>query len=189
MTDASDGIGPAQQTDVATLLRDGSETGHWVLDSAGSRVAFHVRHFWGLVTIHGGFDQLSGEADIAADGAVTGQLVMDTTSVNTKNARRDKHLRSADFFNAETHPRMTLTVTAAEPSGATTLACRGTIEAAGHTQSIEFTANVDVASGQEITLRSELEVDRTLWDMTWGPLGMTSKTARGEVVAHFVRPS
>jgi polyisoprenoid-binding protein YceI len=189
MTDATDGTGPAHPADVTTLLQDGSATGHWILDPERSHVAFHVKHFWGLITVHGNFDQLSGEADIAADGSVMGHLVMDTTSLNSKNARRDQHLRSADFFNAEMHPRMTLTVTSAEPTGATTLAGRGSLDAAGHTQPIEFTISVEGVSPQDVTLRSELEVDRTLWDMTWSPLGMASKTARGEVVAHFVRPS
>jgi polyisoprenoid-binding protein YceI len=107
--------------------------------------------------------------------------------VNTKNPKRDQHLRSADFFNAEMHPRMTLAISAAEPAGPGTLSCHGSLEAAAHTEPIDFTATVELAGPQRVTLRSELEVDRTLWDMTWSPLGMASKTARGEVVAHFVR--
>jgi polyisoprenoid-binding protein YceI len=188
MTDA-DGVGPAQQADLQTLLRDGTLAGQWVLDPAGSRVGFHVKHFWGLITVHGNFDQLSGEAEIGADGTITGHLVMDTTSVNTNNSKRDQHLRSADFFNAEMHPRMTLAITAVEPAGPATLSCHGTLEAAAHTQPVDFTAAVELGGNQDVTLSSELEVDRTLWDMTWSPLGMASKTARGEVVAHFVRPS
>jgi polyisoprenoid-binding protein YceI len=188
MTDAADSVGSAQEADLPTVLRDGSVAGHWVLDPAGSRVAFHVKHFWGLITVHGNFDQLSGEADIGADGAITGHLIMDTTSVNTKNPKRDQHLRSADFFNAEMHPRMTLAITMAEPSGPRTLTCHGTLEAAAHTEPIDFTATVDLDDPQGVTLRSKLEVDRTLWDMTWSPLGMASKTAKGEVVARFVRP-
>jgi polyisoprenoid-binding protein YceI len=188
MTDAPGNAGSAEQPDLPALLREETVAGHWVLDPARSRVAFHVKHFWGLITVHGNFDQLSGEADISTDGTITGHLVMDATSVNTKNSKRDQHLRSADFFNAEMHPRMTLTITGAEPDGPGTLACHGTLEAAAHTEPIDFTATVELAGPEAVTLRSELEVDRTLWDMTWSPIGMASKTARGDVVAYFVRP-
>ena len=48
------------------------------------------------------------------DGKVTGQLVMDAASLNSKNKQRDRHLRSADFFDAADHPRVVVTVSRVE---------------------------------------------------------------------------
>ena len=44
------------------------------------------------------------------------------------------------------------------------------------------------ASGQQVVLDAEIAVDRTLFAMTWSPLGMAAATARGTVVARIVRP-
>jgi polyisoprenoid-binding protein YceI len=112
---------------------------------------------------------------------------MDAASLSTKNRKRDEHLRSADFFDVENHPNVVVTVTAM-PAGPAALACQGTLEAAGHARPIEFTAHVEDASAQAVTLRAETVVDRTGFAMTWSPLGTASAMARATVVARFVRP-
>jgi polyisoprenoid-binding protein YceI len=173
---------------VAALLGDGTAAGRWVLDPAGSRVEFHVRHFWGAVTVHGSFGQVTGEGNVSQDGTVTGRMSMDAASLGTKNKKRDEHLRTADFFDAEHHPRVVVTVTGARLTGLASLACQGTLEAAGHIQPVEFTAQVEDASAKSAVLRAELVVDRTGFAMTWSPLGMASAMARATVVARFTRP-
>ena len=175
------------QVDVAALLAGGTATGRWVLDPARSRVQFHVKHFWGAITVHGSFAQITGEGTVGADGMVTGRLTMDAASLGTKNSRRDRHLRSADFFDADRHPYSVVTVTAAKPAGRTSLACEGTLDAAGHVAPIQFNAELHDVSDPGVTLVAQIVVDRTLFDMTWSPLGMASKMARGTVEAHFVR--
>jgi polyisoprenoid-binding protein YceI len=172
---------------VTGLLDDKAAAGDWVLDPAGSKVEFHVKHFWGAITVHGSFGRISGEGSVSADGKVTGRLSMDAASLSTKNNRRDEHLRSADFFDVANHPNVVVTVTA-KPAGPATLACQGTLEAAGHARPIEFTAHVEDASAGAVTLRAEAAVDRTGFAMTWSPLGMASAMARATVVARFVRP-
>jgi len=187
MSEHKDGAGSVAQADFAALAADGTLAGHWVLDPAGSRAEFHIKHFWGAMTVHGSFTRLSGEADVSADGSITATLTMDATSVNTKNKRRDKHLRSADFFDVEQHPNMVLTVTGAKPAGPATLAGQGGLEAAGRAQPVEFTARVEEATAQAVVLRAEIEVDRTRFGMTWSPLRMSAPKARGIVTARFVR--
>jgi polyisoprenoid-binding protein YceI len=175
------------QVDVAALLAGGTATGHWVLDPARSRVQFHVKHFWGAITVHGAFAQITGEGIVGADGTVTGRLSMDAASLDTKNSRRDRHLRSADFFDADRHRHAVVTVTSAKPAGRTSLACEGTLEAAGHVAPIQFNAELHDVSDPGVTLLAEIVVDRTLFDMTWSPLGIASKMAQATVEAHFVR--
>jgi polyisoprenoid-binding protein YceI len=188
MSERSNDTGTLAHTDIGALLADAAAAGRWVLDPAGSRAEFGVKHFWGAITVHGSFGRITGEGNVGPDGAIIGRVCFDAATLGTGNKQRDKHLRSADFFDVEHHPEVVLTVTGARPTGPTALACQGSLEAAGHVQPVEFTAHVEEASAEAAVLRAELEVDRTKFDMTWSPLGMASATARGTIVARFVRP-
>ncbi len=77
------------------------------IDAAHSDVQFRVRHM-GISTVTGSFGEFEGNfnLDPANVEATTGQLTIKTTSVNTNNNRRDNHLRSDDFFNAEKFPEI-----------------------------------------------------------------------------------
>ena|ERR1700729_1279725 len=172
---------------VNALLSSGAAQGEWTLDPAGSTVTFGVKHFWGAITVHGGFEQLAGAGTVAPDGSVSGQLTMQASSLSTKNKQRDKHLHSADFFNTEQHPQVVLDITEATPAGAGEIAMRGTLQAAGHSQPVSFTAHAEQSGPDAVTLRAELVVDRTVFGMTWRPLGIAAKQATGSVVARFVR--
>jgi polyisoprenoid-binding protein YceI len=175
-------------TDVTSLLADGAAAGNWVLDPAGSRAEFRVKHFWGAITVRGTFERLTGEATVGTDGTVTGQISFDAQSLNTKNKQRDKHLRSADFFDAGKHPHATLTVTSAHLAGPAGLQCQGTFEAAGHARPVTFTARIQEATAHGIVLTAELELDRSEFAMTWSPLHIASMTAHGIMTARFARP-
>ena len=174
-------------TNATSLLADGTAAGNWVLDPAGSRAEFAVRNFWGAVTVRGIFESMTGEGTVGPGGAMTGRISFDARSLNTKNKQRDKHLRSADFFDVDQHPEAVLTVTSARPAGPAELQCQGTLEAAGHVRPVTFTAHIEEADGQAAVLTAEFEVDRGEFDMTWRPLRMASMTARGTVRARFTR--
>jgi polyisoprenoid-binding protein YceI len=174
--------------DTATaLLRSGEAQGQWSLDPAKSTVEFGVKHFWHAITVRGRFGQVTGTATVGPDGSVSGQLAMQADSLSTKNKQRDKHLRSADFFDVEHHPVVILTVTEATLDGHGEIAMRGTLEAAGHSQPVSFTARAEEAGPDAVTLRAELVVDRSAFGMTWRPMGIAAMEATGSVVARFVR--
>jgi polyisoprenoid-binding protein YceI len=176
-------------TDVAALLRDEALTGRWVLDPRASRVEFHVRHFWGAVTVRGCFERFEGEGTVGPDGKVAGQLAIDAASLNTKNKQRDRHLRSGDFFDAADHPRVVVTVSRAELTHGAQLAAEGELEAAGVREPLSFTGEVVDASADAVTLQAEVTVDRSRFGMTWSPLRITSMQATGSVTARFTRAS
>ncbi len=171
--------------DVAVAVRDGQ--GRWSLDSAGSSVEFHVKHFWGLITVHGRFERFEGEGVVGPDGTISGRLVIEAASLTTKNRKRDEHLRSADFFDVEHHPKVVVTVHDLVPDGPTVQRGKAALEVAGHEQEFEATVAVLEATSAAVTLRSELVVDRTAYAMTWSPLGMASAQARAVVTGRFVR--
>jgi polyisoprenoid-binding protein YceI len=169
-------------------LADGTAVGSWVLDPAGSTAEFRVRHFWGAITVRGTLGAMAGEAAVSPDGTVTGRISFDTHSLSSGHKQRDAHLRSADFFHTDEHPEAVLTVTSARPAGPDGLECQGTLDVAGHTRPVTFTAHIQEASGQTVVLTAELQVDRSEFGMTWSPLHMASMTALGAVKARFARP-
>jgi polyisoprenoid-binding protein YceI len=168
-------------------LADGTAAGNWVLDPAGSTAEFRVRHFWGAITVRGSLGPMAGEATVSPDGTVAGRVSFEVRSLDTGNKQRDKHLRSADFFNADEHPQAVLTVTSARPAGPYELECQATLDVAGHARPVTLTARIQEATGQAAVLTCDLQVNRTEFGMTWNPLRMTSATALGTVKARFTR--
>jgi polyisoprenoid-binding protein YceI len=168
-----------------------STAGAWVLDPASSSAEFSGKSFWGAMTIRGKFGPVSGSGTVGEDGTIGGQIVIDVTGLNTKNKQRDKHLRSADFFNVEVHPNITVTVNSAKLDGST-LACTGTMSAAGADDvPVTFTARVESAGADAVVLSAALPMSRSKFGMTWQqPLmpGMVKDEAEGTVTARFVRP-
>jgi polyisoprenoid-binding protein YceI len=81
--------------------------GKWSIDPVHSEVGFSVRHMM-VSKVRGRFTEFSGEivtAENPADSSVTAEISL--ASINTGNEQRDEHIRSADFFEVETHPTMT----------------------------------------------------------------------------------
>lgn len=82
-------------------------TGTWNVDAAHSEVGFVVRHL-GLAKVRGRFNSFSGTLQVGDDPATSSlTAAVDLSSVDTNQADRDAHLKGTDFFNVETHPRMT----------------------------------------------------------------------------------
>ena len=94
----------------ATALLAGVLTANaaeYTIDAPHSDVLFKVKHM-GISTVTGSFGEFSGSFDVDPKnvGKTTGSLVIKTASVNTNNAKRDGHLKSDDFFNAEKYPEI-----------------------------------------------------------------------------------
>jgi polyisoprenoid-binding protein YceI len=179
MTDANSGA--------PSGLPGGAGAGHWVLDPAKSSADISHKTMWGLVTVRGSFSELSGEGEVGADGSVTGALKVGASSVNTKNSKRDKHLRSAEFFDADAHPHITFTAKDARLDDSGNLAVSGDLEAAGTSRPLSLTAKVSEASADSATLTASVDVDRTEYGMTWNQLGMVKGPATVSVTARFTR--
>jgi polyisoprenoid-binding protein YceI len=79
--------------------------GRWRIDPQASHVRFVARTLAGLVKTPGRFRALSGH--LVVDGAqAAGALVIDSSSIDTGNRMRDRHLRSRDFFDVKRHPEL-----------------------------------------------------------------------------------
>jgi polyisoprenoid-binding protein YceI len=101
---------PEQITALAPqeLLKDAALAGAWILDPSRSTVSLKSK-ILGLASVNGLFRQVAGTGIITPAGDVSGAITVAAASIDTKNTRRDTHLRSADFFDSENYPDITFT--------------------------------------------------------------------------------
>ena len=159
----------------------------WTLDPARSSVALRAKSIWGLVTVRGTFGEVAGTAEILPGGAGRARLEIGAGSLNTKNAKRDKHLASADFFHAEEHPSIVADLASATRSG-DRVTVQGTLTVAGQTRPLSFTGTLADVTPAAFTLRAEgVVVDRADFGLTWNQMGMLTGPATVDVVARFTR--
>lgn len=80
----------------------------WTVDPAHSNVEFSIRHLM-ISTVKGRFGGVAGSVviDETNPGGSSLDITIDVSSIDTREAQRDTHLRSADFFDVETFPSMT----------------------------------------------------------------------------------
>jgi polyisoprenoid-binding protein YceI len=151
----------------------------WIADQAHTTVEFDAKSFWGLTTVHGRFTRCEGWYDDGPDG---GKIVLeiDAESVETGNATRDRHLRSAEFLNADRHATIRFT-SSAVPAADGTLHLTGALAAAGTSVPLTLDATMLEREG-ELQIEARPRVDHRAFGMGSGPLGMI----RGPVDVHVM---
>jgi polyisoprenoid-binding protein YceI len=87
-------------------------TGAYTLDPTHTRLGFSTRHAM-VTTVRGAFTDFSGEAVVDTENPAASKVTVTikSASIDTGVADRDGHLRSADFFDAETYPEITFVST------------------------------------------------------------------------------
>lgn len=104
-------------TSATAINLPGYLVGTWDFDPPHTYVGFVVRHLV-MTKVRGRFEDVEGHivtAENPLDSTV--EVSVNLHSVNTNNETRDNHLRSADFFESETHPRMTFRSTGVRQDG------------------------------------------------------------------------
>ncbi len=171
------------QRDPPAPATSGLAGGAWRLDPSRSTVEFHVRHFYGLMTVKGHFDRYEGALDLAADPAV--QLTIAADSLDTGNSRRDAHLRSADFFDVENHPQVLLLSESAALRD-DVLTVHGRLEAAGKQVPVDLDAKVSFVEG-EPEIEAVTHADHRVLGMTWSPIGILRAPSELVVRGRLIR--
>jgi polyisoprenoid-binding protein YceI len=117
----------------------------YTVDTKGRHyyAGFQISHL-GFSIMHGRFDELSGSIsyDAANPAASTVSIVIKAASINTNNPKRDGHLKSPDFFNAEEFPEITFTSTKIVPGADGSAKVTGDLTMVGVTKSITLDARL-----------------------------------------------
>ncbi|MFC9686743.1 YceI family protein [Streptomyces sp. NPDC056948] len=148
-------------------------TGDYTIDPAHSTIGFVARHAM-VTNVKGGFQDFTGT--LRLDGTDPSQssasldVVMD--SIETGNADRDGHLKSADFFKADEFPAMTFRSTKAESLGGDDYRITGDLTILGTTRplaiDLEFNgAAKDPFGNERVGFEGKAEILRSEWGLTW----------------------
>jgi polyisoprenoid-binding protein YceI len=182
MTESEQMTSPGPQE----LLRDGKLAGSWTLDPARSEIGLKSKSIWGLVPVKGVFREVTGSGTVSAAGDVAGAITVTAGSIDTKNKKRDEHLRSADFFDVANTPDITFAAEQVTPSG-DGVTVTGALTVRDRTHPVSFAARVSGFDGAQVELDGELQVNRSDFGLTWNQLGMSSVHNTITVHAVFTR--
>jgi polyisoprenoid-binding protein YceI len=148
-------------------------TGDYTLDPAHTRIGFVARH--AMVTkVRGSFNEFEGAGHFDAENPAQSHLTLtiQAASIDTRNADRDEHLRSNDFFDMETYPEITYVSTAVEKLDDEHHRVTGDLTIRGVTRSVTvdfgFTgAAVDPYGNQRIGFEGATVINRKDWGVNW----------------------
>ena len=160
--------------------------GIWTLDPKATTIRFQTRAMWGLAKVHGTFQAVEGSAQVTDSGKVDGSLVIDASSVDTGNKKRDNHLRSADFFESDNHPTFVFSVHGLDTQSDTEVTLNGSFTVRGHTRPLTVTATVEPLAGDTVELRAKFQIDRSDWGVSWSKMGAKTLTEL-DISARFTK--
>lgn len=174
-------------TTLETLLNDPDLAGVWNLAPDRSAITFKIRNMWGLLNVKGRFREFSGDGQLTGKGAVFGRIDIRAASIDTGIGPRDKHLRSADFFDVERFGEISVVVTAVQPTTGRAADVRAAFTIKGITEPLPVVAQITELDDGSIRVAGETKVDRTQFDLGWNRLGMMGSTVKAAAELVFVR--
>lgn len=160
-------------TSTATPATLADLAGSWTIDASHTTIGFVARH--AMVTkVRGAFNEFEGGAVVNADDFTQSRvtLAIQAASIDTRNAQRDEHLRSNEFFAMDTYPQITFASTAVAKTGATTLELTGDLTIKGVTRTVtipfefEGLAN-DPFGNQRAGFEGSVTINRRDYGVTW----------------------
>jgi polyisoprenoid-binding protein YceI len=152
----------------------------WTIDKAHSKVGFNVTHM-GVSEVEGKFNDFDGTVLAKSDdfnGAVV-EFTSKTASIDTDNEKRDGHLKSPDFFEAEKYPETKFKGTLVKDGGKYKL--KGDFTMHGVTKPVEFDVTyggtVDTGRGKKAGFKLIGKINRKDYGLKWD-----NKVPTGELV-------
>jgi polyisoprenoid-binding protein YceI len=145
--------------------------GTWTIDESHTTVGFTARHLM-ITKVRGRFGKVEGAATIDLDRLQSNvRATIDLSSIDTGDAGRDEHLRSADFFDVATHPTMSFTSTAVKQDG-DDYTLYGDLTIKGVARPVELELEFDGVSGDpwggtRAGFTAQGEISRKDWGLEW----------------------
>jgi polyisoprenoid-binding protein YceI len=173
--------------DLRADLARGAFVGSWTLVPSESSVRLKAKSMWGIVPVKGTFSEMAGSAAVAADGAVTGRLEVKSASINTKMKKRDAHLRGDDFFASDRFSDIVFEIDQVTPT-TSGINVSGRLTVRERTLRLEFMALVADLGPGRMGIDTEVEVDRSAFDLNYRGKGATKMNNAIIIHAVFARP-
>lgn len=160
----------------------------WTIDLSHSEINFKVRHMM-ISNVRGQFERFSGSVnfDEANPILTTVDIQVEISSINTNEEKRDTHLRSADFFDAENHPVMTFQSKKVEQVDENNARLIGDLNIRGVSR--EITLNVEYLGKAKSPwgttsagFTAAARINRKDWDLTWNVALETGGWLVGETI-------
>lgn len=160
----------------------------WTIDAAHSQVEFAVRHLM-ISTVRGRFAGVKGNV-IADDGDLSTAQVdvtIDVHTIDTREAQRDAHLKSADFFDAEKFPALTFKSTRVSDVQGNRFKLAGDLTMHGTTREVILDVTSegrgkDPWGGERAGYSAVAKVNRSDFGLTWNQVLETGGIAVGDEI-------
>lgn len=158
---------------MSTVKEQAGAATTWRIDPAHTHVEFAVKHMM-IATVKGRFAEVSGTVRLSDDdrGLSSAEVDIEAASLDTREPDRDTHLRSADFLEAETFPKITFRSSRVEAVDDTRLRVAGDLTIHGITR--EVTLDVtdegrgkDPWGGERAGFSAVTRIDRRDFDLRW----------------------
>jgi len=158
-------------------------TTKWTIDPTHSEVLFKVKHLV-ISTVTGNFQKFEGFAE-TPNGDFKGakvEFTADINSINTNQADRDSHLKSADFFDAEKHPQLKFTNGKLDGD-----VLRGDLTIKDVTKPVEFAVEFggiadDPYGNTKAGFELEGKISRKEFGLTWSPVTEAGSVVVGDQI-------
>jgi polyisoprenoid-binding protein YceI len=166
------------------LLSNPASVGVWNIDPTRSTIGFRAKSMWGVAPVTGRFTEFSGEGQITDAHTIFGRIDIKAASIDTKLRKRDEHLRSADFFEVDAYPDISIVVTAAEAITGDTVDLRAQLTVKTTTAPLPLRAKVTVLDNGAVRVSAQATIDRKDFGVNGNLLGMVGDkaTISGDVV-------
>jgi polyisoprenoid-binding protein YceI len=148
------------------------DAGKWTVDKTHSNVKFSVTHLV-VSEVDGYFKMFDGSMENSkpdlSDAKI--QFTVDVASINTDNEKRDNHLKSDDFFNAEKFPSMKFESTSMKPAGENKFKLAGNLTIRDVTKPVEFDVtyggSVAAMGTTKIGFKAKTTINRFDYGLKW----------------------
>jgi polyisoprenoid-binding protein YceI len=160
----------------------------WNIDPSHSGIGFSVRHMV-IARVRGRFGQWSGvidldESDLSRSSV---KVRIDAASIDTKEPRRDEHLRSADFFDVANHPELVFESRRVVDLGEGDLRVIGELTIRGITREVELEGRFagrarDPWGGERVAFEATTTINRKDFGLGWNQVLETGGVLVGEKV-------
>jgi polyisoprenoid-binding protein YceI len=163
--------------------------GEWEVDAAHTTAQFAVRHMM-VTTVRGQFDKVSGTVRLDEQDPTRSTIAIriDAATINTREPKRDEHLRSADFFDVAKHPEIAFRSTKIEKAGQDRYRVTGDLSMRGVTRPVILTVEGPTPAvknpwGRLVRgVSATGKINRKDWGLTWNKALETGGVLVGEEV-------